>query len=393
MRLREINKKEFENFCKQSSQDNFFQSKYYAEIKRKEGYHTYFVGLDQNGNLRAATMLISKDVTIFKKRMFYAPHGFIIDYKDKNLLSLFTASIKEYIKAKKGIYIKIEPYLVLHDRTFDGTLVQGGMDNSKAIENLVDLNWRQKQGEELEDSFAPSYLYQLDLKGKNEDELFEGFDKSLQDTIKRNETIGISTKKLSKNNYFKFLDIMTNSSTTKNHLDINADNFKEIYNILNKHKMIDITIAELDIDIYLQSTINSKNNVRNNPALEAQLDKQIESIKTLQYKFGHKILLGGILAVPYKKEYITLVTSTIDKFNNFNPLTTLYWETIKSAKKSGSEIYNFYGIGNSLENNNELNEMKKFNGKVIELIGEFDFVINEFSYKQQMKKHANKHRY
>lgn len=393
MRLREINKKEFENFCKQSNQDNFFQSKYYAEIKRKEGYHTYFVGLDQNGNIRAATMLISKNVTIFKKRMFYAPHGFIIDYKNIELLSLFTTAIKEYIKAKKGIYIKIEPYLVLHDREFDGKLITGGLDNTKAISNLISLNWRQKKGEELEESFEPSFLYQLELKGKNEDELFKSFDPSLQEIIKRNETIGINVKKLDRNNYLKFLDIIENSSNISDYLNIDKKNFKDIYNILNKHKIIDITIAELDIDKYLTSTINSKNNVRNNPNLEEQLNKQIESIKTLQYKYGHKIMLGGIIGIFYRREYMTLTTATIDKFNNFNPLTTLYWETIKSSKKNSCEIYNFYGIGESLEDNKKFEELKKFSGKVIELIGEFDFIINEFSYKQQMKKQANKHRY
>lgn len=393
MRLREINKKEFENFCKQSNQDNFFQSKFYAEIKRKEGYHTYFVGLDQNGSIRAATMLISKNVTFFKKRMFYAPHGFIIDYKNFELLNLFTTAIKEYIKSKKGIYIKIEPYLTLHDRNFDGSLTPGGLDNSKAVSNLISLNWRQKKEEELEDSFEPSFLYQLNLKGKNEYELFNNFDSSLQEIIKRNEVIGISVKELDKNNYFKFLNIMENSSNVSNYLNINSKNYKDIYNILNKYNMLNITVAELDIDTYLNSTINSKNNVINNPTLEEQLDKQIESIKNLQYKYGHKILLGGIISVIYGKEYLNLATATIDKFHNFNPLTTLYWETIKDSKKHGCEIYNFYGIGDSLENNSKLEELKKYNGKVIELIGEFDFVIHELSYKRQMKKQANKHRY
>lgn len=393
MRLREINKKEFENFCKQSEQNNFFQSKFYAEIKRKEGYHTYFVGLDQNGNIRAATMLISKDVTLFKKRMFYAPHGFIIDYKNLELLNLFTSSIKEFIKEKKGIYVKIEPYLALHDRNYDGSLVPGGFNNSKAVDNLLSLKWNQKQGEELEDSFEPSYIYQLNLKGKNEQELFANFDSSLQKMIQRNETIGIHVRKLDQNNYSTFLDIFENSSDIANYLNIDQKNYKDICNILRKHNLLDITIAELDIDQYLTSTINSKNNIKNNPGLEEQLNKQIESIKTLQYKYGHKILLGGIISVIYGKEYLNLVTATIDRFHNFNPLTTLYWETIKDSKKKGCEIYNFYGIGDILEDNKKLEELKKYHGKVIELIGEFDFVIHELSYKRQMKKQANKHRY
>ena len=48
-----------------------------------------------------------------------------------------------------------------------------------------------------------------------------------------------------------------------NYLDIDQKNYKDICNILRKHNLLNITIAELDIDQYLDSTINSKNNVKN----------------------------------------------------------------------------------------------------------------------------------
>ena len=393
MRLRDINKKEFENFCVKNKQDNFFQSKYYAELKRIEGYHTYFIGLEQDGNILAATMLISKNISIFKKRMFYAPRGFIIDYKNSQLLELFTNLIKEYVKNKKGVYIKINPYLILHDRNFDGTKIQGGTNNTKIVENLKKIGWIEKNINEFSYPIEPNLLYQLKLKGKNNEELFEDFSEDIKEIIKRNELIGISTKKLSKDNYQKFLNIIENSANQSNYININKKNYKAVIDILNKHNMLDITIAELDIDKYLESTINSKKNIHNNPNLEQQINKQIESIKQLQYKYGHKILLGGTLAVAYHGQYLVLVHATIDRFHNFNSLTTLYWNTIKSAKNLGFSIYNFYGIGNILENNDKLLEYKKYNGKVVELIGEFDYVINSFFYKKQLKKEANEHRY
>ena len=105
MRLIEINKKEFENFCKESMQDNFFQSKYFAQIERKEGYHTYFLGLEQDGIIRACCMLLSKNVSIFGKRVFYAPRGFIIDYRDEKLLNIFT------IAKKKVKYLHSKPFV------------------------------------------------------------------------------------------------------------------------------------------------------------------------------------------------------------------------------------------------------------------------------------------
>ena len=113
----------------------------------------------------------------------------------------------------------------------------------------------------------------------------------------------------------------------------------------------------------------------------------------MQYKYGHKIMLGGVLSVIYNNEYLVLGTVVIDKFNNFNPLSSCFYEEIKFAKKNGIEVFNFNGIGNSLENNKLLNDYKMYNGKVIELIGEYNYVLRTIAYKREMKKLANKNRY
>ena len=65
----------------------------------------------------------------------------------------------------------------------------------------------------------------------------------------------------------------------------------------------------------------------------------------------------------------------------------------KFAMKNGIELFNFNGIGNILENNKLLNDYKMYNGKVIELIGEYNYVLRTIAYKREMKKLANKNRY
>ena len=71
---------------------------------------------------------------------------------------------------------------------------------------------------------------------------------------------------------------------------------------------------------------------------------------------------------------------------------TLTWNTIKDAKKNGFEIYNFYGVGNDLSGQNSIYQYYKgFHGELIQLIGEFDFVINEFIYKHYCE-YSSKHK-
>lgn len=374
MKLKEINKTEFENFCAKSELDNFFQSKYYAEIKRYEGYHTYFVGLDNNGNIVAATMLLSKEISFLRKRSFYAPRGFITNYKNSEIIEEFTKQLVDYINKKNGAYIKINPNLILYDRDYEGNIIEGGINNSKIIEKLKEIGWVQNNYN-LKYPLEDSLIYKINLKERTENEIYNEFSDNIKNILTKNENIGISTRKLEKENLTKFIDILEESTNLIDYLNINYKNYKDIINILDSHNMIEITIAELNIDKYLEELIKNSAN-----------EEEIEFAKKLQYEYGHKIILGAILGVAYHKEYYALIHTSVDRTNKFNALSTLYYETIKKAKKTGFETYNLYTIGTSINNNQDLEIAKQYHGKVYELIGEFDYIINNHYYKKAMKK-------
>ena len=380
MKLKDINKKEFEEFCLKSNIDSFYQSKYYAEIKRKEGYHTYFVGLEQDGAIMGAALLLSKQVSIMKKRAFYAPRGFIIDYKNSDLVKSFSKELIEYVKNKNGAYIKINPGVILHGRDHEGNIIDGGINNTKLVESLKELGWQQNRVN-VDFPLEDRILYELKLKNHNEDELKDSFSDKLKSEIKKNELIGMTTRKLEKDEINKFIDIMEESSYIINHLGMNYGNYKDIVDILDNHNMLDINVCELDIDKYYEFLNNNKEKLQTN-----EFEEQLEFVKQLQYQYGHSKLIGTTLGISYHNKYYVLVSAVMDKFKDYDPLTTLYWETIKNSKKMNNEDYIFYGIGNILNNNEELNKIKDFNGKVIELIGEFDYILNEKIYKKEMKK-------
>ncbi len=384
MRLRQINKKEFETFCKASPLSNFFQTKEYAELKRKEGYHTYFVGLDDSGRLLAATLLISSEFTITKKRVFFCPRGYIIDYRNQELLNTFTKELVAYVKEKKGILIKITPNLMLKERDKNGELVSGGMNNSKCVENLLDIGYKRISSYYL---VNPNFLYTLDLKGKNNEEIYENISSDVKGIIERNEKIGITISKIEKEDSDKFLSILRNCSNRIDYFKKNDKSYKNVISILSNYNMIDVITAELDIDKYLEVTKRSLENVLNDNDLSAQVQKQLEIINSLQYKYGHKVSLGTLLAVSYNNQYLTLCIAGMDKFKNFDPISTLIWESIKRAKKLSATKYIFYGMDINLEKeNNLIHYYQKFNGKAVELIGEYDFVIDQRYYQKYLKK-------
>lgn len=384
MRLRQINKKEFETFCKSSPLSNFFQTKEYAELKRKEGYHTYFVGLDDSGRLLATTLLISSEFTVTKKRVFFCPRGYIMDYRNQELLTIFTKELVNFVKEKKGILIKINPNLMLKERDKNGELIPGGMNNSKCVDNLLDIGYKRISSYYL---VNPNFLYTLDLKGKNNEEIYENISKDVRSVIERNEKIGITVSKIEKEDSDKFLSILRNCSNRIDYFKKNDKSYKNVISVLSNYNMIDVITAELDIDKYLEVTKRSLENALNDNDLSAQVQKQLEIINSLQYKYGHKVSLGTLLAVSYNNQYLTLCIAGMDKFKNFDPISTLIWESIKRAKKLSATKYIFYGMDIDLEKeNNLIHYYQKFNGKAVELIGEYDFVIDQRYYQKYLKK-------
>lgn len=390
MKLIQINKKEFLIFCKESPLDNFFQTKEYAEIKRKEGYHTYFVGLEDSGKLRAATLLLSHEFSFARKRVFTCPRGFIMDYRNAELVSIFTKEIIGYINMKKGIFMRINPCLMLKERNEAGEVVPFGMNNTKCINNILKAGFNEVNEEELHDT---KYVYQINLKGKNNEELYNNISNEIRNNIDRNEKMGISIRKLDKDNIERFIDILKNSSNRIDFFANNTKEYKNLISILSTYNIVDIIVAELDIDKYLEVTLQSLKNALNNKELKKKIEVQLESIKDLQYKYGHKVSLGTLLSVYYNEKYLTLCIASMDKFKNYDPNSTLIYESIKIAKKRGATQYILYGLENDLENTTNLvNYYKNFNGKVIEFIGEFDYVINNFYYQKYLKKQEKKNR-
>ena len=179
MKLKDINKKEFEDFCKEQECDNFFQSKYYAEIKRLEGYYTYFVGLDDNGRLLGATLLLAKEVVLLKKREFYAPRGIIIDYDNIDLVKEFTNQLVDYTKLKKGAFIKIKPII---------------NNNIKLVEALKKIGWHQGNKELLYPR-EENLIYRLNLDNITIEDLANNLSDKIKKELSENEKMGISTKK------------------------------------------------------------------------------------------------------------------------------------------------------------------------------------------------------
>ena len=83
MEIVKLTSKEFENFAKKNKYVTFHQKESWGKLKEKNGWKYEMVGLKDDKKVVAATLLLSK-MAPFKVKMYYAPRGFLIDFKRKN---------------------------------------------------------------------------------------------------------------------------------------------------------------------------------------------------------------------------------------------------------------------------------------------------------------------
>ena len=96
MKLKEITKKDFEDYAVRHPLYTFHQTAEWAELKSKNGWGHVYVGLVENKKIVGATLLLSKKTPI-KKKMYYAPRGFLIDFDNEKMTKEFTKQIILYV--------------------------------------------------------------------------------------------------------------------------------------------------------------------------------------------------------------------------------------------------------------------------------------------------------
>lgn len=411
MELIELSEKEFKKFADTSDQITFHQTIEWGKLKSFNGWKSYFVGLKDDKKIKAAALLLAKKIPKVKKYMFYSPRGFLIDYKDKDLLKEFTEKIKVFAKEKNAIFIKIDPYVPYKERNNNGEIVENGFDNSIVVDNLKELGYKHFGFNLMQDTLQPRWMHVIDTD-RSMDDIMKDMESKTRQILRKNEKCGIITHEITRDELPKFKEIMQHTSDRREFVDRPMSYYERMWDTLYDSGILKIRIAEIDFDLYEKNTKDEQNEIKNsledrikkyeNNELKMnekkynshnkqdeerikQLDKQLEKIKEYKKEYGNKTTLGGILFLVYGNEVLSLYGGSEAKLMQFQSAYTLHFDGVKYACENGYKRYNFYGITGDFRESNPLYGLylfkKSFGGNVVELVGEFDLVINKFWYR------------
>ena len=393
MKFQEITEKEYQDFWENHPLKTFLSSIEISKLRKKSNWNTFYVGVKENKNLTAAAMLLSHK-RHFNKYEFYSPRGFLMDFKNQELLEFFTKELKKYIKSKKGYILRIDPYVIYKERDIDGNIVEGGEDNSFVVEELKSQGYIRVKEENME---QVGWMFSLNLEGKSEEDILKEMKPNTRNTIRKAEKFGIQVNEISYEELDRFQSIMEETSKRKGFSNRKLSYYQDMYQLFSDKKEVKFFITELNLRNYLEGLekekeeriekIKSLSDAKYNDGAKKNLENEISSLEKrikdseeIIEKEGKDIItLSGSMFMLIQPEIIYLSSGNYEEYMKFNSQYLIQWELIKYGIENGFKKHNFYGIPANINTHPKdygIYEFKRgFNGYVEELIGEYELPI------------------
>ena len=397
--LREISEKEYNKFIENYPDSLFFHSLSWGEFKKNTGWTMEIVGLEEENKIKAAAILLGKKLPIIKKTMYYCPRGFIIDYKDLDLVQKFTIELKKYIKEKNVLFLKINPYLKYNERDKDGNIISE--KSNEIVDYLKSIGYShygfykdQKDKKELE----PRWVSALDIDNKTEQDLLKNMRSTTRWQINKAKKNCIEIEEAKYEDIDKFKNIMIHTSDRREFDDRPISYYQEMFKTLSKDNIYKLMLAYIDLKKFnknnkkdlekLEDKIErstKENQIKEFKSQKEVLEKRIKKVEEEIDKYGERPCIAGGIYLSYGDQIVYLYGGSYKEFMGYGAQFLLQDEMIKYGIKNKYKKLNFYGIDGIFTKDSKnygLFDFKRGFGAVVEeLVGEFDLPSNKFVYR------------
>lgn len=403
MKLVTLNQQQFNKYASSHRYRSYYQTSAYGLSMLKLGYNVHYFGIvDGTNSLIGATMILYKEV-FMNNKIAYAPRGILFDYSDSKKVKELAECLKNLLGKQGFMLLRMDPYIPISIHSNDGNLINMNNQESIILENLATAKFEYKGKNLFFENEKPRWEA-LVLLNKNEEVLFESFDKRTRNKIRRAKNIGIevyndTTKDIK--DLYEFVGkkdkkpIKYYEALVKNfgenidvyYAKINTETFiinsRKMYEneLLNNEQLAERIQQYAPNDRERQNTLNKK----------MESDKLVSSYKNnmllateLLKNHPEGILIGGALVIKYDNAAYIVSDGYNEKFSSLNASYLIKWQMISDYNRQGLKYLNMNAVVGEFEKKNTysgLNEMKLgFNTIVTEYIGEFDLVLNNFTY-------------
>lgn len=394
MELRKISPAILDEFVYNSDIAHFMQTSAWGNVNKYRGYISHLLGLYDNESLVGTALLLEKKVLMYST--FYCPRGFIIDYKNKDLLTEMINSLKDYVRKHNGLYFKINPAIIIRKLDEEANIKETIENNFSLIEYLQSKGGHFRGfTKRFNESSAPRYTFRVDVS-KTKEEIFNNLHNTTKKILKEDNPYGVIITKNDAYALEDFYKVMKETSFRKKLFVEEFNYFKDFYELLHQNDEADIYVASIDV-MHLKAIFNEKldnvnkeiddvnkrpdgpkktNKLNDLELKKNRIIKQKEEIDSLKEE---RIVLSSIITAKFKDIVWTIHGGNSDILQFLNGNYELYYHILLDSKDNGFKYVDFYGSEGQIDKNSNLYGIflfkLRFGGDFIEFIGEFDFII------------------
>lgn len=404
MEFTTLSEQEFAAFADTHPLRSFWQTPQMAHVREKRGFHTEYVGVKDEGKIIAAAMLSELKVFL-GYTLVQALRGFLIDYEDSELLDFFHHELIRFLKARKCMILKIDPYYPYVQRDLNGERVAGGFDHSDVVEHLKRLGYHHlgfTRGIDLD--YEPRWIYTVPYRGMSADELLKSFERKTVRSIRKAEKYHVSVRELKADQIDLFIKVMEHTEDRRGFEGRSKEYYEQLYQEFAPKGYIKFLYAELKVDDYIADLEHDLSQERKTEAdclkklevnekshkIRTRLDLAQEQIRQLEEKIreaqelkrtdGEVLVLSSCVWFTYGRESLCLLSGVYDKYMKFASPYAMHWKMMQEGIAKGQERYNLYGTSGIFDPDAPDYGVylfkKGFQGEIEELVGDFHYVIH-----------------
>ncbi len=321
------NPEEYKAFLISHPKCHFAQSPEWARVK-SQWESKILLATDEGGAIRGAINVLIRRTPFLNYSIMLSSRAPVCDPHDAETIKALLDGAKQLAKTCNAYVLIMEPDVERGDAGFEKIVKDLGFEIKNSSKNFEGIN--------------PRFVYRLDIKGKTEEELIMSFQQKCRYNIRLAARRGVEVIAGGRDDIPEFYSCYVETAVRDKFVPRSIQYFYNMYDSMGPQHM----------RLYL-----------------ARYDGKT---------------IAGIIVIAYGKKCWYLYGGSSNLHRNLMPNYLLQWEAIKWALNNGCEVYDFRGVSGDLDEKNPLYGIyrfkKGFNGTLVELVGEVNYVFKPFVY-------------
>ena len=328
--------------------------------KSKSGWTSQSLGWFFGEELVGAGLILLRKVPKVEKYLAYLPEGPDLNWENETEVEGALKALIVFAKDRGVFQIKMGPHTWVrrwHAESLKSVIAQDGAKRISEVApdevnqsgiallgQLAKLGWKQRKAEASGfGDYQPRYVFQIDLAGKSEEQIFEGFNQQWRRNIRKAEKEGVTVRQGTISDLGLFHTCYVETAKRDHFTPRSLSYFQTMWAAMREEALERITLL-----------------------IATHPDHDGAIAATTMTRVGNHSWYS----------YGASTTAARD----LRPSNAVQWEMLKLSLNAEADTYDMRGISDTLDSNNHLFGLIQFKlgtgGYAQEYVGEWDYVLS-----------------